>query len=97
VIEKKGSAFGLNKQYFISQGQFANIPVNKKDSDIKSIIDYVWEYRISSLLREYMRGQEEDDIKRFITECYGVFVKENAEDNENSAGDEVEADGNNQS
>lgn len=55
---------GLNKHYFISQGQFANLPELIKNSDKDKLLNYVWDYRIKTLLAEYLRG--EDDIEKKI-------------------------------
>ena len=62
--------FGLNEQYYISQGQFANLPDNAFTGNadvVKSVLDFVWEYRIKLLLREYVRGEDKTDA--FITAC----------------------------
>lgn len=72
VIKDNGKKYGLNKQYFISQGHFANIPENYTGSP-ESIKDYVWNYRIESLLREYLRGENEEEIKNFIKTCGKKF------------------------
>lgn len=61
---EKGKHYGLNRQYFISQGQFSNLPANLKNK--KDILKYVWEYRIESLLREYLRGEDEEKIDEFV-------------------------------
>lgn len=71
-IQSDGAAYGLNRQYFISQGQFANLPKDKKNSP-ESIKKYVWEYRIQSLLREYLRGEDESSIETFIDEANKKF------------------------
>lgn len=94
-IETEGKNYGLNRQYFISQGQFANLPEYQAIYDyVESLSDdvacvtcdpngrheftalkvYVWHYRIESLLREYMRGNDENDIKKFIEACEKAFL-----------------------
>lgn len=73
-IAEQGNSFGLNKHYFISQGQFANIPDDKKES-AEEVLKYVWEYRIQSLLREYLRGEDETSISDFIKACNTEFFK----------------------
>lgn len=71
--------FGLNKDYYISQGQFANLPDNAfgedtKDTDVvKSVVDFVWQWRIKLLLREYVRG--EDNVEAFIKACEDALKK----------------------
>ena len=88
----EGKAYGLNRQYFISQGQFANLPDASHISEImKAEFDqlgadasdqllafksYVWNYRIESLLREYMRGNDEKEIEDFVKECLFAFLPE---------------------
>lgn len=83
-IQKEGASFGLNRQYDISQGQFANIPENRQ-SAIKDIKDYVWNYRIKSLLREYLRGEDEKSIKGFLDEAAKKFFGEATENNKQDA------------
>lgn len=66
--------FGLNKQYYISQGQFANLPVNVIDkcdeSDpLNALVDFVWNWRIKPLLKEYVRGEEEEKVDKFLDAC----------------------------
>jgi len=76
-IQKEGASFGLNSQYDISQGQFANIPENRQSA----IKDYVWNYRIKSLLREYLRGEDEEGIKGFLRGAKTEFFREATENN----------------
>lgn len=83
-IQEEGASFGLNSQYDISQGQFANIPENRQ-SDIKDIKDYVWNYRIKSLLREYLRGEDEKSIEGFLDEAAKKFFGEDTENNKQDA------------
>ena len=83
-IQEEGASFGLNRQYDISQGQFANIPENRQ-STIKDIKDYVWNYRIKSLLREYLRGEDEKSIKGFLDEAAKKFFGEDTENNKQDA------------
>ena len=80
-IQKEGASFGLNRQYDISQGQFANIPENRQSA----IKDYVWNYRIKSLLREYLRGEDEKSIEGFLDEAAKKFFGEATENNKQDA------------
>lgn len=71
----------FGKHYFISQGQFANLPGNiinqaidagekaedKTEAIAKSLISSVWDLRLESLLYEYIRG--EGDEQDFVEEC----------------------------
>lgn len=68
----EGQQFGLNRHYDISQGQFANIPHNEKTS-AASVLNYVWTYRVESLLREYVRGEDETAVNGFVEKCEKVF------------------------
>ena len=80
-IQKEGASFGLNRQYDISQGQFANIPENRQSA----IKDYVWNYRIKSLLREYLRGEDEEGIKLFLRGAKTEFFSEDTDNNKQDA------------
>lgn len=69
----------LNKHYYISQGQFANVPgkieskdkKDDKEKDGKAIakdyIEQVWELRLQSLLYEYVRGEGNEE--EFVKSC----------------------------
>ena len=63
-LGNQGQAHSLNRQYYISQGQFSNLPENR--TTLSEIMNYAWEYRIEPLLREYLRGEEESVIEAFI-------------------------------
>ena len=59
----------LTRDYDISQGQFTNIPakcVKKVNQPVNlianDILAWVWEYRVATLLREYLRGQKDAQI-----------------------------------
>lgn len=69
---EEGQQFGLNRHYDISQGQFANIPHNEKTS-AASVLKYVWTYRVESLLREYVRGEDETAVDGFVKKCKEAF------------------------
>lgn len=72
-IKDKDNKYSLNENYCISQGYFKDIPTDKtSDSEI---LDYVWKYRLESLLYEYVRGEKEDNIKTFISNCETIFNK----------------------
>lgn len=71
-IKEKGGKYGLNEHYYISQGQFANLP--NKEENIQTIMQYVWDYRIKSLLEEYLRGETSTDIADFVKEASEAFV-----------------------
>jgi len=78
TIRIKGKDFGLNEHYFISQGQFANLPQHSQfDSQddtekiVKKVCQYVWNNRLKSLLFEYVRG--EDGAADFVKTCAKEF------------------------
>lgn len=80
----------LNRNYDISQGQFANMPDNKK-SDIGTIMEWVWKYRVESLLREYLRGDSK--IETYITDLNKQWFSEsktinNSSDSQNNNADD---------
>lgn len=73
VILNDGKSFGLNKHYFISQGHFNNIP-DAINSSLNEICQYVWTYRLKSLLEEYVRGESQEKINTFIGSCENAFI-----------------------
>lgn len=79
-INTSGSKYGLNRQYFISQGQFSGLPVsiwNKlENNDIRTFLDEVFSLRIEPLLREYLRGESEKEIDDFVNKCRNILESE---------------------
>lgn len=65
----EGSRFGLNRHYYISQGQFAHLPDTQKDNALDELMQYVWDYRIKPLLQEYVRGEDEAAVGAFLQKC----------------------------
>lgn len=58
-----GKKFGLNKSYQIGHAYF-------KDYDgTDEKVEDIFKYRIEPLLREYCRGRDAKDTKKFIDEC----------------------------
>ena len=77
----------LGKHYYISQGQFANLPKNIIDDVVKagnaaesekaeaiatSLLEAVWKLRLESLLYEYIRGEGNEDS--FVDSCYKALL-----------------------
>lgn len=60
----------LNSGYDISQGQFSDIPDSEK-TNMDAILNWVWTYRVESLLKEYMRGDRES--ARHLEELHKVW------------------------
>lgn len=73
----------LSRHYFISQGQFANLPKKFETKPLSQgnydltvpILDHVWTYRLNSLLQEYLRGASSKDIDDFLTEAKSALRK----------------------
>ena len=103
-IIKASSEYGLNEQYFISQGQFAGFQYEtllKDDSNgnsdktdsLKKVLDKSWDLRIEPLLREYVRGEANADT--FISNCQKAFIPEIEKDTV-GVGDNIGAENNNE-
>ncbi len=85
VNKKIESRPELNEQYDISQGQFANIPV---DAEV-TVVEYikrVWDLRLRSLLYEYVRGEGKEE--EFVESCSYEKYKESSDNKEQSSGDQ---------
>ena len=80
--------YNLGKHYYISQGQFANLPKNIIDDAVQagnndaesekaeaiatSLLKAVWKLRLESLLYEYIRGEGNEDS--FVDSCYKALL-----------------------
>lgn len=73
ALLNQGARYGLNKQYFIAQGQFANLPA-RPDWSQEKLAEYVWNYRVEPLLREYLRGESDQNITEFLRACRSAFL-----------------------
>lgn len=73
AIQKEGKPYGLNRQYFISQGQFTGLPEDPDIAGVEGVKQYVWKNRLDPLLREYLRGEAEESIDAFLESCRGAF------------------------
>ena len=75
TLEAGGGIYGLNRQYFIAQGHFANLPASiQKEGPLKAILNYVWTYRLENLLEEYLRGVNSPKADTFIAKCRETFL-----------------------
>ena len=83
VIEKAAS-LGLNRHYDISQGQFS-LPCPSAET-LEELILFVWKHRIEPLLREYVRGESQEDVEAFLRKCAEALKIRNAD----STGSEVQ-------
>ena len=76
TLEADGGIYGLNRQYFIAQGHFANLPASiQKEGPLEAILDYVWTYRLENLLEEYLRGVNGSKVDAFAAKCREVFLR----------------------
>ena len=79
--------YNLGKHYYISQGQFANLPKNIIDDAVKagnaagennveaiakSLLEAVWDLRLNSLLYEYIRGEGNEE--NFVKSCHEALL-----------------------
>lgn len=55
-IANEGAEYLLNENYYISQGYFSNLPEPIKSGNVEHLLQYVWEYRLRSIITEYVRG-----------------------------------------
>lgn len=77
----------MGKHYYISQGQFANLPKNIIDDAVKagnaaefekaeaiatSLLEAVWKLRLESLLYEYIRGEGNEES--FVNSCHEALL-----------------------
>lgn len=73
----KGEQFFLNGQYYIAQGQFAGLPEKlKSGNDLMEPLNFVRKFRVSSLLREYARGEDQRKVKPFLGACRRAFLED---------------------
>ncbi len=83
----------LGEEYYISQGQFSGIPTyvfeeqNDTSEDMQlfnRVMEWVWEYRVKSLLREYLRGSSIDVEKELGEDgaLWGKWFKKSTSTNE---------------
>lgn len=77
-IHNLNNPYNLNSHYDISQGQFANIPNTLLEEEAIDILEYVWNYRVKSLIREYLRG--EDGVDNYLKECEEYFIRTHISD-----------------
>ncbi len=71
VIEEKGKAFGLNKNHFISQGYFADLP----DIPLEDIYAYCWHSRLLPFIDYFIKENDEDE-EEFFAQCEEAFLGE---------------------
>ncbi len=75
LCSEQYSFYDLNKDYYISQGQFTGLPDRSyaklnapfRDADLLGFLQDAWNLRIRGLLKEYVRG--EPDFAQFLEDC----------------------------
>ena len=70
--EEEAGPFGLNRQYYISQGQFSGLP--DQFSCLDQLLRFVWDCRVSFLLQEYVRGENPRQVRDFLARCRSAFL-----------------------
>lgn len=74
-----GKKYVLNRHYYISQGQFADLPdqwkrlAEKGLGGVNAFLKYVWDKRIRMLIEEYVRGEE--GAEEFVKACKQELMK----------------------
>lgn len=67
--------FDLNKQYYISQGQFSGLSdAGNSWAGLPDLLQFVWDNRIEPLLREYVRGENETKVQDFLKKCESALL-----------------------
>jgi hypothetical protein len=66
ISENGGATMGLDENYHIGPAYFKP---KKGELDLEEYIKWIWDTRLESLLREYVRGRSADKVTAFIAEC----------------------------
>ena len=93
-----GNNYGLSSDYDISQGQFTNIPPSALSDDLNredakavadAIMEWVWDYRVQSLLKEYLRGivSGDDSFRKPDGELYVKWMQKKSVNTNTADGD----------
>lgn len=70
----------LNSGYDISQGQFSDMPESAKES-LDKVLEWVWNYRVESLLKEYLRGDSQlTEYMEYLEAVWFGQTKQTSED-----------------
>ncbi|WP_459500526.1 McrB family protein [Bacillus sp. C1] len=72
-IANEGKEYLLNENYYISQGYFSNLPEPIKSGNVERLLQYVWEYRLRSIITEYVRGNI--GAEQFVESAKDTFLK----------------------
>ena len=76
TISAEGKQFGLNEDYHIGPAYY------KHYTKAKNKEEYFENY-LEPILREYVRGRKEDNVKKFIENCKTSFIDPSSKDNKN--------------
>jgi hypothetical protein len=79
VLVEQGKKYGLTEAYHIGPAYFKGL--DGKPTTLKE----VFERRIEPIIKEYMRGRDEDAINALINECKNALLKGEKENTESSA------------
>lgn len=72
---------GFGGEYYIAQGHFTNIALNEGNAYplttssnhiVNAIMEWVWEYRISTLIKEYLRGDSDSNKESLLSGAWTI-------------------------
>lgn len=70
TISAVGSAFGLNEHYHMGPAYFGKT----RHANVQEAKLEIWELRVASILREYVRGYDAGKIEGFMKACRQAFL-----------------------
>lgn len=79
ALSDNGKDLNLNEHYHLGPAYFGKINF-EGHIEIQAAYQELWNNRIEPILREYVRGYEQVQIKAFIDSCKAVFFKEQSKD-----------------
>jgi 5-methylcytosine-specific restriction endonuclease McrBC GTP-binding regulatory subunit McrB len=85
VLVEQGKKYGLTEAYHIGPAYFKELVKSAKDGEPTTTLEEVFERRIEPIIKEYMRGRDEDAINALINECKNALLKGEKENTESSA------------
>lgn len=80
----------LSSDYDIAQGQFSGVKGRDFDDNINLLMEWVWDYRVSQLIREYMRGRIDDakTLEKTLNTLRDIWLNEAPESDPDDEKDE---------
>jgi hypothetical protein len=85
VLVEQGKKYGLTEAYHIGPAYFKELVKSANGEKPKTTLEEVFERRIEPIIKEYMRGRDEDAINALINECKNALLKGEKENTESSA------------